>query len=314
MPIKLPDHLPAVEVLSRENIFMMKESRAFTQDIRPLRIVILNLMPVKQTTETQLLRLLGNTPLQVEVVLLHPSTHTSKNTSEEHLSHFYHTFEEIREQKFDGMVITGAPVEHLAFEEVSYWRELQQILDWKLTHVTSTLHICWGAQAGLYHHFGIPKHPLPAKLFGVFSHTLTRQHVKLFRGFDQQFQIPHSRHTENRRDDIEKVPELEILAESDEAGIAILATTDGRQIFATGHSEYDQMTLRDEYERDLARGLPIALPNHYFPEDDPSREPIVNWRAHAHLLFSNWLNYYVYQETPYDLNQIAGHSASPLVK
>jgi homoserine O-succinyltransferase len=314
MPIKLPDHLPAVEILTNENIFVMQESRAFTQDIRPLRIVILNLMPIKQTTETQLLRLLGNTPLQVEVILLHPSTHTSKNTSEEHLSMFYHTFDEIKDQKFDGMVITGAPVEHLEFEEVSYWEELKQIMEWKLTNVTSTLHICWGAQAGLYHHFGIPKYSLPEKLFGVFSHTLNKQNVKLFRGFDQHFFIPHSRHTENRRDDIEKVAELEILAESEEAGVAILATTDGRQIFATGHSEYDQTTLKEEYERDLGRGLEIALPKHYFPQDDPSREPVVNWRAHANLLFSNWLNYYVYQETPYDLNQITGHPSAPVIK
>ncbi|MFY0543346.1 homoserine O-acetyltransferase MetA [Brevibacillus sp. H7] len=304
MPITLPDHLPAVEILTNENIFVMKESRAFTQDIRPLRIVILNLMPVKQTTETQLLRLLGNTPLQVEIVLLHPSTHTSKNTAEEHLSMFYQTFEEIKDQKFDGMVITGAPVEHLDFEEVSYWDELKQIMEWKLTNVTSTLHICWGAQAGLYYHYGIPKYPLPEKLFGVFSHTVNKKNVKLFRGFDPLFQIPHSRHTENKREDIEKVAELEILAESEEAGVAIIATKDGRQIFATGHSEYDQNTLKEEYERDLGRGLPISVPKNYFPQDDPGQEPLVSWRAHGNLLFSNWLNYYVYQETPYDLNSI----------
>jgi homoserine O-succinyltransferase len=304
MPIKLPDHLPAVEILTNENIFVMKESRAFSQDIRPLRIVILNLMPIKQTTETQLLRLLGNTPLQVEIVLLHPSTHTSKNTSEEHLAMFYHTFDEIRQQKFDGMVITGAPVEQLDFEEVTYWDELKQIMEWTKRHVTSTLHICWGAQAGLYYHYGIPKHPLPEKMFGVFAHTVNKPHVKLFRGFDDRFLIPHSRHTENRREDIEQVAELEILSESAEAGVSIVASKDGRQIFVTGHSEYDQNTLREEYERDLRRGLPIAVPKNYFPGDDPSREPIVSWRAHANLLFSNWLNYYVYQETPYDLNEI----------
>ncbi|MDA5109070.1 homoserine O-acetyltransferase MetA [Brevibacillus thermoruber] len=304
MPIKLPDELPATEILANENIFVMKESRAFTQDIRPLRIVILNLMPVKQTTETQLLRLLGNTPLQVEIVLLHPGSHTSKNTSEEHLSTFYKTFDEIKDEKFDGMIITGAPVEQLPFHEVTYWKELQQILDWKLTNVTSTLHICWGAQAGLYHHFGVPKHPLPEKLFGVFAHTVNKPNVKLFRGFDSVFHIPHSRHTENRREDIEKVAELEILSESEEAGVYIVATKDGRQIFVTGHSEYDQGTLRDEYERDRSRGLDIAIPKHYFPNDDPSQPPVVNWRAHANLLFSNWLNYYVYQETPYDWNAI----------
>lgn len=304
MPIKLPDELPATEILANENIFVMKESRAFTQDIRPLRIVILNLMPIKQTTETQLLRLLGNTPLQVEIVLLHPGSHTSKNTSEEHLSTFYKTFEEIKDEKFDGMIITGAPVEQLPFHEVTYWKELQQILDWKLTNVTSTLHICWGAQAGLYHHFGVPKHPLPEKLFGVFAHTVNKPNVKLFRGFDSVFHIPHSRHTENRREDIEKVAELEILSESEEAGVYIVATKDGRQIFVTGHSEYDQGTLRDEYERDRSRGLDIAIPKHYFPNDDPSQPPVVNWRAHANLLFSNWLNYYVYQETPYDWNAI----------
>jgi homoserine O-succinyltransferase/O-acetyltransferase len=300
----LPDELPATEILANENIFVMKESRAFTQDIRPLRIVILNLMPVKQTTETQLLRLLGNTPLQVEIVLLHPGSHTSKNTSEEHLSTFYKTFDEIKDEKFDGMIITGAPVEQLPFHEVTYWKELQQILDWKLTNVTSTLHICWGAQAGLYHHFGVPKHPLPEKLFGVFAHTVNKPNVKLFRGFDSVFHIPHSRHTENRREDIEKVAELEILSESEEAGVYIVATKDGRQIFVTGHSEYDQGTLRDEYERDRSRGLDIAIPKHYFPNDDPSQPPVVNWRAHANLLFSNWLNYYVYQETPYDWNAI----------
>lgn len=300
MPIKVPDGLPATEVLANENIFVMPESRAFTQDIRPLRIVILNLMPVKETTETQLLRLLGNTPLQVEIVLLHMSSHTSKNTSQEHLSMFYHTFEDIRRQKFDGMVITGAPVEQLPFEEVTYWNELKEILDWKMENVTSTLHICWGAQAGLYHHFGVPKHPLPQKLFGIFPHTVNKQNVKLFRGFDSYFYVPHSRHTENRREDIEKVPELEILSESEEAGVYIVATRDGRQIFVTGHSEYDSTTLQDEYQRDVNKGLDIAVPRNYYPQNDPTRQPLVTWRAHANLLFSNWLNYYVYQETPYE--------------
>lgn len=300
MPIKVPDGLPATEILTNENIFVMPESRAFTQDIRPLRIVILNLMPVKETTETQLLRLVGNTPLQVEVVLLHMSSHTSKNTSEEHLSSFYHTFADIRNQKFDGMIITGAPVEQLEFEDVTYWDELKEILDWKMEHVTSTLHICWGAQAGLYHHFGVPKHPLPEKMFGIFPHTLNKQNVKLFRGFDTYFYVPHSRHTENRREDIEKVDDLEILSESDDSGVYIVATKDGRQIFVTGHSEYDPYTLQDEYKRDVNKGLDIAVPQNYYPKDDPNREPIVTWRSHANLLFSNWLNYYVYQETPFD--------------
>lgn len=300
MPIKVPDGLPATEILTNENIFVMPESRAFTQDIRPLRIVILNLMPVKETTETQLLRLVGNTPLQVEVVLLHMSSHTSKNTSEEHLSSFYHTFADIRNQKFDGMIITGAPVEQLEFEDVTYWNELKEILDWKMEHVTSTLHICWGAQASLYHHFGVPKHPLPEKMFGIFPHTLNKQNVKLFRGFDTYFYVPHSRHTENRREDIEKVDDLEILSESDDSGVYIVATKDGRQIFVTGHSEYDPYTLQDEYKRDVNKGLDIAVPQNYYPKDDPNREPIVTWRSHANLLFSNWLNYYVYQETPFD--------------
>jgi len=304
MPIKVPDGLPAMEVLAGENIFVMPESRAFTQDIRPLRIVILNLMPVKETTETQLLRLLGNTPLQVEVVLLHMSSHVSKNTPQEHLSAFYHTFADIKHQKFDGMVITGAPIEHLEFEEVTYWKELTEILDWKMENVTSTLHICWGAQAGLYHHFGVPKHPLPQKMFGVFLHTVNKKNVKLFRGFDSYFYVPHSRHTENRREDIEKVPELEILSESEEAGVYIVATRDGRQIFVTGHSEYDATTLQDEYRRDLNKGLNIAMPKNYYPQDDPTRQPLVNWRAHANLLFSNWLNYYVYQETPYEWGNV----------
>ncbi len=304
MPIKIPDNLPAKEVLNKENIFVMDESVAFHQDIRPLRIVILNLMPTKETTETQILRLLGNTPLQVEIVLLHPKTHISKNTSAEHLEMFYKTFDDIKHEKFDGMIITGAPVEHLEFEEVTYWEELKQIMDWKLNNVTSTIHICWASQAGLYHHFGIPKYKLPEKLFGVFPHTVTKRNVKLLRGFDEVFYVPQSRHTEVRREDIEKVPELEILSESEEAGIYIVATKDGRQIFVTGHSEYDPLTLKWEYDRDKAKGLNIGLPKNYFPNDDPTKYPLTQWRAHANLLFSNWLNYYVYQETPYDLNEL----------
>jgi homoserine O-succinyltransferase len=301
MPIKIPDNLPAKEILNKENIFVMGESRAFHQDIRPLRIAILNLMPIKHVTETQILRLLGNSPLQVEIVLVHPKTHTSKNTSEEYLATFYRTFDDIKDEKFDGMIITGAPVEHLPFEEVNYWEELKEIMDWKMENVTSTLHICWGAQAGLYHHYGIPKYPLPEKMFGIFPHTISKQGVTLLRGFDDVFYAPHSRHTENRREDIEKVPELEILSESEEAGVYIVATKDGRQIFITGHSEYDLLTLQEEYERDRRQGLTVSMPKHYYPDDDPTKKPMQTWRSHANLLFSNWLNYYVYQETPYDL-------------
>lgn len=304
MPIKIPDNLPAAEILNSENIFVMGEDRAFHQDIRPLRIAILNLMPTKIVTETQLLRLLGNSPLQVEIVLLHPKTHTSKNTPEEHLVTFYNTFDEVKDQKFDGLVITGAPVEQLEFEEVTYWEELKQIMDWSVHNVFSTFHICWGAQAGLYYHFGIPKYPLKEKMFGVFPHTLNRKYVKLFRGFDDIFYVPHSRHTEVRREDIEKVPELEILSESEESGVYIVAAKDGRQIFVTGHSEYDPLTLKAEYDRDVAKGLDIKIPSNYFPDDDPAKAPLVRWRGHANLLFSNWLNYYVYQETPYDLGEI----------
>ncbi|GAB7386471.1 homoserine O-succinyltransferase [Bacillaceae bacterium] len=304
MPIKIPDNLPATEILINENIFVMGEHRAYHQDIRPLKIVILNLMPTKETTETQLLRLLGNTPLQVEITLLHPITHTSKNTSPEHLATFYKTFDDIKEENFDGMIITGAPVEHLEFSEVNYWEELKQIMEWTLDHVTSTFHICWGAQAGLYYHYGIPKYRLDAKLFGVFPHTVNKRNVKLTRGFDDVFYVPHSRHTDVRREDIAKVPELEILSESEEAGVYIVISKDGRQVFVTGHSEYDQMTLKEEYERDVKRGLNIAVPKNYFPNDDPTQPPVVNWRSHANLLFANWLNYYVYQETPYDLSEL----------
>ncbi|NWL88337.1 MULTISPECIES: homoserine O-acetyltransferase MetA [unclassified Paenibacillus] len=303
MPIKIPDYLPAKEVLNQENIFVMDESRAYRQDIRPLRIAILNLMPTKETTETQILRLLGNTPLQVDIVLLHPSSHTSKNTSAEHLEMFYKTFDEIRHRRFDGLIITGAPVEQLEFEEVNYWKELQEIFDWSKTHVTSTLHICWASQAGLYHHYGVRKIPLGQKCFGVFPHTVNKPHVKLLRGFDEVFQVPHSRHTDVLRADIEVREELEVLAESEEAGIYLVATKDGKQIFVTGHSEYDPDSLKWEYDRDVAKGLEIDLPLHYYPNDDPSKTPVSTWRSHANLLFSNWLNYYVYQETPYDIDE-----------
>ncbi|GGF85091.1 homoserine O-acetyltransferase MetA [Paenibacillus aceti] len=303
MPIKIPDHLPAKEVLNQENIFVMDESRAYRQDIRPLRIAILNLMPTKETTETQILRLLGNTPLQVDIVLLHPRSHTSKNTSAEHLEMFYKTFDEIKHRRFDGLIVTGAPVEQLEFEEVNYWQELQEIFDWSKTHVTSTLHICWASQAGLYHHYGVRKVHLEQKCFGVFPHTVNKPHVKLLRGFDEVFQVPHSRHTDVAREDIEAIDELEILAESEEAGIYLVATKDGKQIFVTGHSEYDPGSLKWEYDRDVAKGLDIDLPLHYYPNDDPTKTPLSTWRSHANLLFSNWLNYYVYQETPYNIDE-----------
>jgi homoserine O-succinyltransferase len=303
MPIKIPDHLPAKEILHRENIFIMDETTAFHQDIRPLRIAILNLMPTKETTETQILRLLGNTPLQVEFVLLHPGTHISKNTSAEHLAQFYHTFDEVREEQFDGMIITGAPVEHLEFEQVNYWEELKQIMDWSVENVTSTFHICWAAQAGLYHHYGIPKYPLPEKIFGVFPHYLTERNVTLTRGFDEVFYVPQSRHTDVSKEEIAKVPELVILSESPDSGVYIVASRDGKQIFVTGHSEYDPETLKWEYERDVQKGMDIALPKNYYPDNDPNRPPKATWRAHANLLFSNWLNYYVYQQTPYELRR-----------
>ena len=304
MPIKIPNDLPATEVLNNENIFVMHEDRASRQDIRPLRIVILNLMPEKIVTETQILRLLGNSALQVDIFLLHPQTHSSKNTSEEHLFKFYNTFDEIKEENFDGMIITGAPVELLDFEEIGYWEELQKIMDWSLRHVFSTFHICMAAQAGLYHHFGIPKYKLDKKMFGVFPHIINKKNNQLLRGFDDEFPAPHSRHTEARMEDIEKLPELEILAESPQAGDYIVATRDGRQIFVTGHSEYDPQSLKNEYERDIKKGFEIDIPTNYYPHDDPSQPPIVRWRGHANLLFSNWLNYHVYQETPYDLNEL----------
>lgn len=304
MPIKIPDNLPATEILQSENIFVMTETRAVHQDIRPLKIVILNLMPTKITTETQILRLLGNTPLQVEVEFLQTETYRSKNTPEEYLTVFYKTFPEIVGRKFDGMVITGAPVEQMDFTEVDYWQELKKIMDWSKQNVTSTLHICWAAQAALYHHYAISKYPLVAKVFGVFSHNICKKNEKLLRGFDDEFLAPHSRHTEIRREDIEQVPDLDILAESQEAGVYIVAAHNGRQIFVTGHSEYDPLTLKLEYDRDVAKGLSIAVPSNYYPQDDPTRTPVVKWRGHANLLFSNWLNYYVYQETPYNLEEV----------
>ena len=301
MPIKIPNALPATETLLSENIFVMTETRALSQDIRPLKILLLNLMPNKVETETQLARLLGNTPLQVELELIHTRTHKSKNVSKEHLLAFYKTFEDIKHQHFDGMIITGAPVEKMDFEQVEYWNELCEIMEWTKNHVTSTFHICWGAQAGLYYHFGVNKYPLKEKMFGVFKHKVERRSSMLFRGADDVFMVPHSRHTEIRRQDIEKIPELRILATSDEAGIYALATDSGRQIFITGHSEYDADTLKKEYLRDKSLNLPVKIPKNYFPNDDDSLEPVVSWRSHANLIYSNWLNYYVYQVTPYEI-------------
>ncbi len=306
MPIKIPDNLPAVKTLTEENIFVMTEDRAIAQDIRPLRILILNLMPKKIETETQLARLLGNTPLQVEMELIHTKSHQSKNVAEEHLLAFYKTFDDVRAEKFDGMIITGAPVEHLPFEEVEYWQELTEIMEWSKTHVHSTLHICWGAQAGLYYHYGIPKQPVPEKLFGIFPHTVDYKKSILFRGFDDVFMVPQSRHTTVARADIERTKGLRILASSEKTGVYAVATKNGRQIFITGHSEYDADTLKNEYLRDLSQGKPIRIPENYFPNDDPTKSPLVTWRGHAHLLFSNWLNYFVYQNTPYDIQKVKG--------
>ncbi|WJH37239.1 homoserine O-succinyltransferase [Paenibacillus sp. CC-CFT747] len=300
MPIKIPDSLPAKEILNNENIFVMDETVAFHQDIRPLKIAIMNLMPTKETTETQILRLIGNTPLQVEFVLLHPKTHTSKNTSPEHLAAFYKTFDDIRDQHFDGMIITGAPVETYEFEDVTYWEELKDIMSWSRSNVTSTLHICWAAQAGLYHHFGVRKQLLDHKVFGVFPHSVSKNNVKLLRGFDDVFYVPQSRHTDIVREDLEKCGDLEILSESEESGVYLVASKDGRQIFATGHAEYDPNTLKWEYDRDINKGMDIAIPKNYYPNDDPSKPPMTLWRGHGNLLFSNWLNYYVYQATPFD--------------
>ncbi len=304
MPIKIPNLLPATQTLHEENIFVITENRAITQDIRPLRIVMLNLMPQKIVTETQIARLIGNTPLQVELELLQTATHKSKHTSAEHMLAFYKVFDDIKDQNFDGMIITGAPVEQMPFEEVEYWDELCEIMEWSKTHVTSTLHICWGAQAGLYYHYGIQKYGLDEKLFGVFEHTLDHKRSILFRGFDDTFLVPHSRHTTIRREDVESVEGLKILSSSKEAGVFVVATDRGRQIFVTGHSEYDADTLKREYLRDKNAGLPISVPKNYFPNDDDTKEPIVRWRSCANLFYSNWLNYFVYQTTPYDITKI----------
>ena len=304
MPIKIPNGLPARETLESENIFVMAETRAQTQEIRPLRIALLNLRPTKIVTETQLSRLLGNTPLQVELELVQVSSHKAKNTSQEHMLAFYKTFDDIADQYFDGMIITGAPVEHLPFEQVEYWPELCRIMEWTKTHVHSTFHICWGAQAGLYYHFGVEKIPLEKKLFGVFPHKVVYKNPILLRGFDDTFWVPHSRHTSVRREDVAAIPGMKILAESEEAGLYAMSTKGGSQVFITGHSEYDPETLKLEYLRDKNAGLPIEIPKNYFPEDDDTREPVVRWRGHANLLYSNWLNYFVYQSTPYDVMAI----------
>jgi homoserine O-succinyltransferase len=301
MPLNIPDNLPAADTLQEENIFVMHETRAIHQDIRPLKIAILNLMPLKITTETHILRLLSNTPLQVDITLLNTGSHRSKNTPREHLESFYKTFEEIKHRKFDGMIITGAPVEQLNFEDVNYWEEVCQIMDYADKNVTSTLYICWGAQAGLFHHYGIGKYPLNKKMFGVFSHSVNDRTIPLVRGFDDDFPAPHSRHTEVRAEEIKKIDDLVLVSESDEAGVYIAMSRDGRKVFVTGHSEYDPLTLRDEYFRDLKKGKTIEIPKNYFPGNDPSKTPNVKWRSHANLLFSNWLNYYVYQQTPYML-------------
>ncbi len=304
MPIKIPNNLPAVKTLNDENIFVMTETRAITQDIRPLKILLLNLMPKKIETETQLSRLLGNSPLQVDLELIHTKSHKSKNTSAEHLFAFYKTFDDVKHLTFDGMIITGAPVEHLEFEEVEYWQELCEIMEWTKTHVHSTFHICWGAQAGLYYHYGINKHPLDKKMFGVFPHKVDYKKSILFRGFDDIFMVPHSRHTTVLAEEIKAVKGLKILSTSPEAGVYAVSTKMGKQIFITGHSEYDADTLASEYFRDLNAGKPIEIPKNYFPDDNPKKAPLVTWRSHANLLYSNWLNYFVYQTTPYDIEKI----------
>ncbi len=299
LPINIPHDLPAKEVLESENIFVMDEERAYSQDIRPLNIVILNIMPEKERTETQLLRLLGNSPLQLNITLLFPETHVAKNTGKNHLDKFYTSFSAIKHRRFDGMIITGAPIEHLSFEDVNYWEELKEIMDWTKTNVTSTLHICWGAQAGLYYHYGVKKYPLPEKCTGVFHHHLVNKDVNLVRGFDDLYFVPHSRFTEVKLEEIKNTEELTLLSFSDDAGVCLVASNDGKQIFLTGHPEYDVNTLKEEYERDLAKGK-VIIPVNYFPNNDPANPPVHSWRSHSYLLFANWLNYYVYQETPYD--------------
>ncbi len=305
MPLKIPDSLPAVEILREENIFVMGESRAEHQDIRPLKIIILNLMPLKISTETDLLRLLSNSPLQIEIDFLKIKGHTPKNTPSAHMEEFYQTFEELKNKKYDGMIVTGAPVELLDFEEVNYWDEMKEILDWAEHHVTSSLLICWAAQAGLFHYYGIPKYPLPKKMFGVFEHKLSHPTLPIFRGFDDLFYVPHSRHTEIRKEDIEKVSELEVIGTSEQAGVSIVKAKNGRQLFVTGHSEYSRHTLDGEYKRDKEKNLPIEVPINYYPHNDPKKKPVMRWKSTANLLFSNWLNYYVYQETPYNLDEIS---------
>ena len=306
MPIKIPNNLPAVDILAKENIFVMKESRALSQDIRPLKFVIVNLMPTKIETETQLLRLISNTPLQIEVTLLKMDTYKSKNVSEEHMETFYKTFDDIKDERFDGMIITGAPIETLDFEDVIYWEEIMKIMEWSQKHVFSVLHICWGAQAGLYYHYGIQKYQLNKKVFGIFPIKLKEEYEnnELFRGFDEIFNMPHSRHTKIEESDILKEPELEILAKSDEAGVSIIRSKDKRKIFLTGHLEYDRFTLAKEYERDISQNKKIDVPFNYYPENDSTKKPIFNWKAHANLLFVNWINHYVYQETPYNLEEL----------
>lgn len=305
MPIRIPDQLPATEQLESENIFVMTEHRAMHQDIRPLRVLLLNLMPKKIETETQIMRKLSNTPLQIEVELLHTISHESRNVSQEHLKTFYRSFDQVKDNRYDGMIITGAPVEKIDFEQVDYWQELCEIMDFSETNVYSTLHVCWGAQAGLYYHYGIRKQLLDQKMFGVFEHKVTRPSNPLVRGFDEVFYAPHSRHTGISREDVLNCKVLRILAESDEAGPFLMSTENGRQIFVTGHPEYDKYTLDAEYKRDVGKGLPIAVPKNYYPNDDPEQPPLFRWRAHAHLLYENWLNYYVYQNTPYDLGAIS---------
>ena len=304
MPLRLPDKLPAIELLKQENIFVMDNSRASSQDIRPLRIVILNLMPLKITTETDLVRLLSNTPLQMEIYFMKLKSHTSKNTPIEHMMMFYKDFDVLKNEKFDGMIITGAPIEHLEFEDVGYWDEITRVFEWADTHVTSTMYICWAAQAGLYYHYGVPKHQLPKKKFGVFRQFPLTPQIPLFRGFDDSFNMPHSRHTEVRREDIVKHPELNIIAESPESGVSMVMARGGRQIFVTGHMEYSPYTLDSEYRRDMGKRDDVEMPKNYYISDDPSQKPHVTWRAHANLLFSNWINYYIYQETPYNIEEI----------
>ena len=305
MPLTLPDLLPAIELLKQENIFVMDTTRANTQDIRPLRIAILNLMPIKITTETDFIRLLSNTPLQIQIEFMKIKSHTSKNTPVEHMMMFYRDFEEMKKEKYDGLIVTGAPLEQMDYEEVTYWGELQEVFNWAHSHVTSTVYICWAAQAALYHFYGVPKYPTSEKVFGIFKHKALVPHLPIFRGFDDEFFAPHSRHSEILRKDIEKVDALTIISESEEAGVHIVTARNGREFFITGHSEYAPDTLDNEYKRDVAKGLPIKIPQNYYRDDNPDNGPVVKWRGHANLLFGNWLNYYVYQETPYNINDIS---------